>query len=183
MIRISIPRLFLTGLEYTDFNTVIDEADFLSMHCILTGETRGIINRAVMKRMKNNALLVNTARGALINEKDLIWALQENEIGGAALDVFTDEPLTKGHPLFSFANVILTPHFAFYSWEAYARLERECYEALVICWLANFPKYGKNDLIKNMVVPQDLHVMMRVNRYNLWSCCNRRSPCSWGVAC
>lgn len=120
----SLPRL-----EYTDFDTVIAESDFLSLHCILTDETRGIIDRAALERMKNSALLINTARGALVHEKDLVWALRENQIGGAASDVFTTEPLTGAHPLFEFPNVIMTPHFAFYSREAYIRLERECYEA------------------------------------------------------
>lgn len=139
----------LPGLEYTDFDRVIAEADYLSMHCILTDETRAIINRAVMERMKDNALLVNTARGALIDEEDLLWALRENIIGGAALDVFTDEPLTKEHPLISLANVILTPHFAFYSREAYARLERECYEAARDLLAGKLPRNTvKGDLIQ-----------------------------------
>ena len=125
------PQAFqLPGLEYVDFDRLICESDFLSLHCILTDETRGIINRDVLRRMRNHALLIDVSRGALIDEADLVWALQSQEIGGAALDVFTTEPLTRDHPLYRFSNVLLTPHFAFYSQEAYDRLEGECFAAV-----------------------------------------------------
>lgn len=89
-----------------------DRVDVLSIHCPNTRKTRGMINRDVLERMKPTSILINTARGAIVNEPDLIAALQSGSINGAGLDVFEQEPPPKDSPLFELDNVVLTPHAA-----------------------------------------------------------------------
>src|SRR4030095_6654724 len=92
----------------------------------LSPGTRGLVNAAAFAKMKKGALIVNTARGPLIDEPALIAALDSGHLGGAALDVGTAEPLAKDSPLIVRDNVILTPHTAFYSVEALVELQTKC---------------------------------------------------------
>jgi len=89
---------------------VVGEADYLAIAAPLTSATRGAISRDVISRMKPTAWIVNIARGAIVDEPAMIEALQANRIGGAALDVFTTEPLPKESPLWALENVMITPH-------------------------------------------------------------------------
>ena len=89
---------------------ICNEADVITLFCKLTPETRGMINKHSISFMKPTAYIVNTARGAIINESDLIEALQQKRIAGAALDTFEIEPPEKHNPLYSLENVILTSH-------------------------------------------------------------------------
>jgi phosphoglycerate dehydrogenase-like enzyme len=93
------------------FERLLAESDFLTLHLPLTPASRHLINRAALARMKPTAFLVNTARGGLVCEADLLEALRARQIAGAALDVFEEEPPGK-NPLFEFDNVLLTPHAA-----------------------------------------------------------------------
>jgi D-3-phosphoglycerate dehydrogenase len=102
---------------------LLAEADFVSVHAPLTPGTRGLLNADAFAKMKTTAVVVNTARGPLINEADLIAALDAGEIGGAALDVVETEPLPADSPLLGRDNVILAPHTAFYSVEALDELQ------------------------------------------------------------
>lgn len=86
------------GVQYADFDELLEQSDFLSLHCALTEDRTGIIGYEQLKRMKPTAYLINTARGALINEDDLYRALKEGVIAGAALDTYVNEP-PKGSPL------------------------------------------------------------------------------------
>jgi D-3-phosphoglycerate dehydrogenase len=99
---------------------------------VLNAETRGLIGERELAAMKPSAFLVNTARGAIVDEAALLRALQERRIAGAALDVFSIEPVKKqGHQLsalYAMDNVILSPHLTFYTREAMARLEAETLE-------------------------------------------------------
>ena len=99
------------------FDELIHKADVLSIHCPLTDQTRGLINREVMQAMKPGALLINTARGDIVNEKDLADSLREGLIGGAGLDVLSEEPPPSSHPLLAndIPNLIITPHNAWAS--------------------------------------------------------------------
>ena len=91
---------------------LLQQSDIVSLHCPLTQETKGLINKNTIFLMKQDAYVINTARGPIINENDLIKALQVGRIAGAGLDTFEDEPLKEGHPLLAMENVILTPHIA-----------------------------------------------------------------------
>lgn len=100
--------------ESVAFEELLARSDFLSVHTPLLPETRGIINAAAMERMKPGAFVINTARGGIVDEADLVAALKSGRIGGAALDVFVEEPLTaKEAAKFADApNLILTPHIS-----------------------------------------------------------------------
>lgn len=95
-----------------DLDALLARADIVSLHCPLTEQTRGLMNAARFARMKKGALLVNTARGAVVDEAALVEALQDGQLGGAGLDTFETEPLRAGSALRELRNVILTPHVA-----------------------------------------------------------------------
>ena len=105
------------GVEFTPFDEVLERADVLSLHLPLTASTRDLIGADQLRRMKRNALLINTARGGLVNEAALIQALDEGWIAGAGFDVLTTEPPRDGNPLLDVRrpNFILTPHVAWAS--------------------------------------------------------------------
>ena len=111
------------GAEPADLDEALAHADFVSLHCPLTDETRGLIDESRLRRMKPTAFLVNTARGGLVDHTALLRALREGWIAGAGLDVFDPEPLEPGHPLLRQPNLIATPHVAFYSEESLVELE------------------------------------------------------------
>jgi D-3-phosphoglycerate dehydrogenase len=110
-------------VELVSFDDLLAHADCLSLHAPATKETAGIIGASALARMKPGAMIVNSARGELIDEGALAAALTEGRIGGAALDVFAAEPLPETSPLRSAPNTILTPHAAWYSDAAVARLQ------------------------------------------------------------
>lgn len=99
-------------IEITDFRTLLQSADVITLHLYLSDQTRGLISRRELGMMKTDALLINTSRGPIIDEDALVWALQSRIIGGAALDVYEKEPLPKDSPLRKLDNIILTPHSA-----------------------------------------------------------------------
>ena len=101
---------------------VFARADVVSLHCPLTDANAGFVNRALLETMKPTAVLINTARGGLIDEADLAAALDEGRIAGAALDVLTSEPIRADNPLLGAKNCLLTPHLAWASVEARRRL-------------------------------------------------------------
>jgi D-3-phosphoglycerate dehydrogenase / 2-oxoglutarate reductase len=96
----------------TDLDRLLARVDILSLHCPLTETTRGLIGRRELARMKPGALLVNTARGAVVDEAALVDALRSGHLGGAGLDTFEIEPIAADNPLLALDNVILTPHVA-----------------------------------------------------------------------
>ena len=115
-----------TGVASVDFDMLLRTSDYVSVHAPLTPETRGLLNAEAFAKMKKGAYVVNTARGPLIDEAALVAALDSGQVGAAALDVVTTEPLAKDSPLLGRANVIITPHTAFYSIEALAELQTKC---------------------------------------------------------
>ena len=124
---------FPSGVEKRKhLQEMLAECDFVSIHCVLNDETRGLIGERELAAMRPSAFLINTARGVIVDEAALLRALQEKRIAGAALDVFSDEPVKRqGHPLsalYAMDNVILSPHLTFYTHEAMARLEAETLE-------------------------------------------------------
>jgi len=98
------------GVEYRPLEELLEQSDFVSLHTPLTDETRHLMNEARLRLMKPTAILINTARGPVMDEAALIRALQEKRIGGAGLDVFEKEPVDATNPLFQLDNVVLLPH-------------------------------------------------------------------------
>jgi D-3-phosphoglycerate dehydrogenase / 2-oxoglutarate reductase len=119
------------GIDAISLPQLLSEADVVSLHCPLTPENRGFMNRGAFAMMKPGALLINTARGALINEKDLAVALSEGKLAGAALDVLSVEPAGPDNPLFSAPNVIFTPHIGSETAASIERTARRAAENIV----------------------------------------------------
>jgi phosphoglycerate dehydrogenase-like enzyme len=94
----------------TPLPELLERSDFVSLHCPLTPETRGLINRETLKRMKPSAILINTARGPIVDQLALAEALASGEIGAAALDVTDPEPLPPDDPLWQAPNLLIVPH-------------------------------------------------------------------------
>jgi D-3-phosphoglycerate dehydrogenase len=113
-----------------ELDALLAEADVVSLHVALNEGSRGLIDRRRIGLLRPGAILINTARGAILDEPALVLALQEGRIGHAGLDVFADEPLPEGHPLTRLDNVTLTAHAAFMTEEASARLLRMALELL-----------------------------------------------------
>ena len=108
------------GVEFREMNALLAESDFISVHTPLLPETRGLFNARKFERMKRTAFLINTSRGPVVNEGDLVAALESGQIGGAALDVFEKEPAI--HPGLRRANVVLAPHIASASLETRTKM-------------------------------------------------------------
>ncbi len=109
-------------VEWREIPELFAESDVVTLHCPLTRENTGMVNEALLGRMKKTAYLVNTARGALINERDLATALQQGRLAGAALDVVSTEPIAPDNPLLKAPNITITPHIAWAAIEARRRL-------------------------------------------------------------
>jgi len=109
------------GVTFVDLETVFRESDVVTLHCPLTAETRGIVNDARLRLMKRTAYLINTARGALVDEAALARALNEGRIAGAGVDVLSSEPPKAENPLLAAKNCVITPHVA---WATRAARER-----------------------------------------------------------
>ena len=123
---VSAQTFAAAAVEDAGFEALLGMADFVSVHAPLTPATRGLMNAAAFTKMKKGALLINTARGPLIDEAALVAALDSGQLGGAALDVVAAEPLAKDSPLLNRDNVIVTPHAAYYSVEALDELQSKC---------------------------------------------------------
>ncbi|WP_341704479.1 NAD(P)-dependent oxidoreductase [Ferrovibrio sp.] len=111
------PKSF-PGVTFTDIDSLLVQSDVVSVHLLLNDETRGFLSAARLARMKTGAILVNTARGAVVDEASMIAALKSGQLGAAGLDVFDVEPLPAGHPLTMLDNVTLSAHSAFRTPEA-----------------------------------------------------------------
>lgn len=119
------------GAQLVDFNTLLKASDYITLHSPLTEETRHMMGMAQFKQMKKDAVLINTGRGGLVNENELVFALLSGEIGGAALDVFESEPIAPTSKLLSMDNVVLTPHVAWNSFEGVTDLHKEVTDNVV----------------------------------------------------
>jgi glycerate dehydrogenase len=132
----------MEGVTFTPHEQVLAESDVISLHCPLMPATRNLIDLAAFKRMKHNALLINTARGGLVDEAALIQALDQGLIAGAGFDVLTVEPPKDGHPLLDVRrpNFILTPHIAWASDGAMQFLADQLIDNIDL-WAAGKPQH------------------------------------------
>lgn len=127
------------GVRYVDLKTLLSECDIVSLHTPLNSETRGLLNRERIGWMKKNAVLINTARGPVVDSEALAQALSEGRIAGACIDVFENEPpVKKDHPLFAAPNTIVTPHIAFATKEALVKRAVIVFDN-VAAWLDEAP--------------------------------------------
>lgn len=108
----------MEGVELCEIEKVLKESDFISLHCPLTANNQGFINKESLALMKSSAILINTSRGGLINEADLAEALNTGQIAGVGLDVLSTEPPAQDNPLLTAKNCIITPHIAWAGVEA-----------------------------------------------------------------
>lgn len=119
--------------EYADLETLLEKSDVISLHCNLTPENTGFINRAAIEKMKDGVILINNARGQLLNEKDVADALNSGKIAAAGLDVVSTEPIREDNPLLGAKNCVITPHI---SWAS-----RESRQRIMDCSVANVRAY------------------------------------------
>ncbi|MFS0888968.1 C-terminal binding protein [Peribacillus frigoritolerans] len=128
---VSAVDMAAVGVQKMDLDEIIGEADYLSIHVPLSDDTYHLINEERLKQMKSNAVIINTARGPIIDEKALSNALEKGIIAGAALDVTENEPVSIDSPLLTMDNVIITPHSAWYSEEAMVELRQKAARNIV----------------------------------------------------
>jgi len=119
------------GVEFADLDKLFAESDFITLHVPLSDETRHMINSNAFSKMKDGVILVNTARGAIVSEQDLVNALRDGKVGGAGLDVFDNEPNINPE-LISMENVVLTPHIASATWEARQKMGEQAVDAILM---------------------------------------------------
>ncbi len=132
------------GIKVDKFEDGLKNADYVSLHMPLTNKTKNLINYSVLKTMKKNSIIINTARGGIINELELDKALNEGLIFGAALDVFSQEPVEKDNPLLKNKKVILSPHSATFTDECTSRMGVETTKNII--------DFFENRIDKSMIV-------------------------------
>ena len=134
--------------DFVSLDELVGLSDFISIHIPLTDSTRGTLNYENIKSMKKTAYVINTSRGGVIDEKDLIRALEEGLIAGAGLDVFEHEPIEEGNPLLEMDNVVLTPHTA--------ALTKECTTRMAMAGVERVVAQFKGEPAVNVANPEVL---------------------------
>jgi phosphoglycerate dehydrogenase-like enzyme len=132
----------MCGATYCDLDVLMQASDVVSIHATLNDKSRGLIDARRLSLMKPTAYIINTARGAIVDEPALVSALTDQRIAGAGLDVFAHEPLPAGHPLTKLENVVLTPHLGWPTDEMYAKFA-EVAANVLLAYLdgKNFPRF------------------------------------------
>jgi len=146
---LSKKRLRELGVEHTPFEKILKVSDIVTIHVPVTAETRGLFNATTLSLMKKSAVIVNTARGAVIQTEDLIQALKKNVISGAALDVFEYEPPPAGRDLLKMDNLILSPHIAWYSEEGGWDIRRLIRDDVKAFLCGRLPRFVVNPEVRN----------------------------------
>ena len=136
--NLTAERASEAGVTYVSKQQLFEQADILSVHLLLSDRTRGIVDSQALNWMQPTALLVNTARGPIVDETALIKALQKNRLAGAALDVFEQEPLPANHPFRTLENVLATPHVGYVSRQNYQMFFAQMIEDIQ-AWAAGAP--------------------------------------------
>lgn len=135
------------GVSFVPLDELLDRSDFVSIHAALTPATRGLIGEPQLRRMKAGAHLVNTSRGAIVDEGALVRALNEGWIAGAAIDAFITEPLPPDHPLTTAPNLLLTPHQASFGLQTGRRVSEAAARALVDAREGRRPRWVVNPAV------------------------------------
>jgi len=138
----------LEGVELMDFDTVLKESDFISIHCPLNESTRHLLGEKEFQKMQKKPLIINTSRGPIIDEAALIQALIKRQVSGAGLDVLEKEPPDPQNPLLKMENVIIAPHISFYSEESISELKRRTAENVSSVLLEKWPRSVVNQGVK-----------------------------------
>lgn len=136
-----VPCKEMAGIQFVTLDELLVQSDFVSIHAALTPESRGMIGEAQLRRMKPSAYLINTARGPLVDEAALVRALHENVIAGAAIDVFTTEPLPADSPLYGAPNLLLEAHQASFTRETGERVCLAAAQAIVDLMHGSKPRW------------------------------------------
>lgn len=145
---VSADKMREKGVEQVDLDMLLRTSDFISLHCPLTDSTKHMINREAFAKMKPTAVLINTARGPVVEEAALIEALQQGKIFAAGIDVVEKEPIDVNNPLLHMDNVIVTPHTAWYSEDAIRTLQRSVAEEAYRVLTGQAPKNAVNKINK-----------------------------------
>jgi phosphoglycerate dehydrogenase-like enzyme len=148
------------GAQKVELETLLREADFISINCPLTPETRHLIGEQQIALMKPTAFLINTARGAIVDQKALTVALQEKRIAGAALDVFEQEPTAPDDPLLKLDNVILSPHILARTDECFRGLGYSATDSVLAVASGRVPRY-----VVNRAVIDDERLQAKLQRF------------------
>ncbi len=138
------PEAEKLGVKFVSLDELLGQSDFISLHAALTPETKGLLGEAQFRKIKRGTFLINTARGALVDENALIKALSENRLAGAALDVFATEPLPLRSPLRTMPHVLLSPHQASSSRETGERVSLAAARAIVDLMQGGQPENALN---------------------------------------
>ncbi len=136
--RMTAERAAAQGARFVPLEALLEVSKVVSLHLVPTGSTRGLLGRSQLVRMRSDSLLVNTSRAALVDTDALVEALRAGRPGGAALDVFDDEPLPAGHALRDLPNVLMTPHLGFVCEPVFTRFAQGITEGLA-AWLDGRP--------------------------------------------
>ncbi len=139
--RLSAKEEKSLGVRYCTLDELFRKSDVISIHAPHTKETNEIVNLKLFKKMKKTSFLVNTARGKIINEKDLVFALKKKMIGGAGLDVFSKEPISANHPFAKMENVVIMPHSGSSTVETRKEMAEICVKNLVLSLSGKKPIY------------------------------------------
>ena len=151
--NLTADRAEAEGARLVSKDELLRQADILTIHLILSRRTRGLVGASELALMKPSSLLINTSRGAIVDEAALVAALAERRIAGAALDVFNAEPLPEGHPFRTLDNVIATPHIGYVSKRQYETFYGDTVEN-ILAWLEGKPIRPTPDVRAAPATPQ-----------------------------
>jgi len=143
------------GVELTGLDELLRESDYVSIHCPLSDDTRGMVGAEFFNKMKNTAFFINTSRGGLVQEEELIKALKSGAIAGAGLDVFVSEPIEKDNELLGLSNTVLAPHVASGT--------KESMDNMMECCVENITAYFTGETPPNLLNPD----AMKIKNHNV----------------